>query len=97
MPKDAETAQNLAASIGMLKAKRVDVHEVKCDPFTVSTEFLVERVPGLTHASTPAMEKTQPGQRQQQSRATGACVSCYPRYALHLATGGSVVVLVPPG
>ncbi|KAK3156420.1 hypothetical protein QOZ80_2AG0107060 [Eleusine coracana subsp. coracana] len=55
MPKDAERARDVAASIGMLKAKRVDVREIKCDQFGVSAEFLAERVPGLTRAVADAL------------------------------------------
>ncbi|GJN19401.1 hypothetical protein PR202_gb06678 [Eleusine coracana subsp. coracana] len=55
MPKDAERARDVAASIGTLKAKRVDVREIKCDQFAVSAEFLAERVPGLTRAVADAL------------------------------------------
>ncbi|CAM0905045.1 unnamed protein product [Alopecurus aequalis] len=48
MPKDAERAQMVAASIGQLKSKHVDVREIQCDAFAVSAEFLAARVPGLT-------------------------------------------------
>jgi hypothetical protein len=55
MPKDAETARNLAASIGILKAKHVEVREVKCDHFAVSSELLAERVPRLTRTVADAL------------------------------------------
>jgi hypothetical protein len=48
MPKDAERAQMVAASVGQLKSKHVDVREVQCDAFAVSAEFLAARIPGLT-------------------------------------------------
>lgn len=48
MPKDAERAQMVAASIGQLKSKHVDVREIQCDAFAVSAEFLAARIPGLT-------------------------------------------------
>uniref|UniRef100_A0ACD5ZMK4 Uncharacterized protein n=1 Tax=Avena sativa TaxID=4498 RepID=A0ACD5ZMK4_AVESA len=48
MPKDAERAQMVAASVGQLKSKHVDVREIQCDAFAVSAEFLAARIPGLT-------------------------------------------------
>ncbi|CAM0946033.1 unnamed protein product [Alopecurus aequalis] len=48
MPKDAERAQMVAASIGQLKSKHIDVREIQCDAFAVSAEFLAARIPGLT-------------------------------------------------
>ncbi|XP_047076736.1 uncharacterized protein LOC124686900 [Lolium rigidum] len=48
MPKDAERAQMVAASIGQLKSKHVDVREIQCGAFAVSGEFLAARIPGLT-------------------------------------------------
>lgn len=50
MPKDAEREREVAASIGKLRAKRVDVREIQCDGFAVSAEFLTARIPGLTRA-----------------------------------------------
>jgi hypothetical protein len=44
----------------------------------------------------PAMEKTQPRQRQQHSCATGTSVSFFPGCALHLTASGAAVVPVPP-
>ncbi|KAG2649685.1 uncharacterized protein LOC120655185 [Panicum virgatum] len=55
MPKDAERAGLVADSMGKLKAKRVDVREIRCDDFAVSAEFLAERVPGLTRAVADAL------------------------------------------
>ncbi|PVH65885.1 hypothetical protein PAHAL_1G097700 [Panicum hallii] len=55
MPKDAERAGLVADSLGKLKAKRVDVREIRCDEFAVSAEFLAERVPGLTRAVADAL------------------------------------------
>ncbi|XP_047073361.1 uncharacterized protein LOC124682789 [Lolium rigidum] len=48
MPKDAERARMVAASIGQLKSKRVDVREIQCGAFAVSGGFLAARIPGLT-------------------------------------------------
>lgn len=55
MPKDAQTARAVTTSIGMLKAKRVDVRDIRCEHFAVSAEFLAERVPGLTRAVADAL------------------------------------------
>lgn len=55
MPKDAERARMVADSMGKLRAKRVDVREIRCDDFAVSAEFLAERVPGLTRAVADAL------------------------------------------
>ncbi|XP_048562109.1 uncharacterized protein LOC125542929 [Triticum urartu] len=48
MPRDADRAQMVAASIDKLKSKHVDVREIQCDAFAVSAEFLAARIPGLT-------------------------------------------------
>ncbi|KAJ1278664.1 hypothetical protein BS78_04G096100 [Paspalum vaginatum] len=55
MPRDAETARLVADSMGKLRAKRVDVREIRCDDFAVSAEFLAERVPGLTRPVADAL------------------------------------------
>jgi len=55
MPKDAERAGLVAGSMRKLKAKRVDVREIRCDDFAVSAEVLAERVPGLTRAVADAL------------------------------------------
>lgn len=55
MPKDADRARMVADSMGKLRAKRVDVREIRCDDFAVSAEFLAERVPGLTRAVADAL------------------------------------------
>ncbi|TKW37104.1 hypothetical protein SEVIR_1G027000v4 [Setaria viridis] len=55
MPKDAERAGLVADNMGKLKAKRVDVREIRCGDFAVSAEFLAERVPGLTRAVADAL------------------------------------------
>ncbi|RLM79271.1 uncharacterized protein C2845_PM12G07550 [Panicum miliaceum] len=46
---------DIPAGLGKLKAKRVDVREIRCDEFAVSAEFLAERVPGLTRAVADAL------------------------------------------
>uniref|UniRef100_A0ACD5Z8D8 Uncharacterized protein n=1 Tax=Avena sativa TaxID=4498 RepID=A0ACD5Z8D8_AVESA len=55
MPKDAERAQMVVASIGQLKSKNVDVREIRCDAFVVSAEFLAARIPGLTRTVADAL------------------------------------------
>jgi hypothetical protein len=55
MPKDAERAGLVADSMGKLKAKSVDVREIRCGDFAVSAEFLAKRVPGLTRAVADAL------------------------------------------
>ncbi|KAL6629649.1 hypothetical protein ACP70R_029414 [Stipagrostis hirtigluma subsp. patula] len=55
MPKDAERAQEVEASMAKLRAKRVDVREVQCKDFAVSAEFLAERIPGLSRSFADAL------------------------------------------
>ncbi|KAL5213233.1 hypothetical protein ABZP36_024080 [Zizania latifolia] len=50
MPKDAERAREVAASVGKLKGNRVGAREIQCDEFAVRAEFLAARIPGLTRA-----------------------------------------------
>jgi hypothetical protein len=49
MPKDAERARMVAASIVQLKSNHVDAREIQCEALAVSGEFLAARIPGLTH------------------------------------------------
>ncbi|CAN6237643.1 unnamed protein product [Urochloa humidicola] len=55
MPKDAERAALVAESMGKLRAEHVDVREIRCGDFAVSTELLAERVPGLSRAVAGAL------------------------------------------
>ncbi|KAL6888204.1 hypothetical protein ACP4OV_009230 [Aristida adscensionis] len=55
MPKDAERAREVEASMAKLRASRVDVREIQCHGFAVGAEFLAERVPGLTRAVADAL------------------------------------------
>ncbi|CAN6250907.1 unnamed protein product [Urochloa humidicola] len=55
MPKDAQRAALVAESMGKLRARRIDVREIRCDDFAVSAELLAKRVPGITRAVADAL------------------------------------------